>query len=203
MEDILLKTMASSLRGRFAGELGRSVKTEGEVCPTDVVPVIASNKQGERSAFPMKWGFTLPDGKKPVVNARVETAAQKPMFREAWQRRRCIVPASWYFEWDHIRTSDGKTKTGEKYRIHPDQSNITWLCGLYSFEKGLPVFTIITRSPGEAVSKIHDRMPLILPKDKIDDWIRPGSDPEALLPYTITDMILEKESPDLPLFSGH
>ena len=139
----------------------------------------------------MKWGF---QGKTLLINARAETASEKPLFKEAWRSHRCIVPASWYFEWEHIPTADGKTKTGDKFRIHPAGSENTWLCGLYTFERDLPVFAVITREPGDNVARIHDRMPLILPEDRIDEWIRPDIAPETLLPYAITGMELTKAS---------
>ncbi|MBR3243412.1 MAG: SOS response-associated peptidase family protein [Parasporobacterium sp.] len=104
-EDPILKTITeemekSPLCGRFLLETGRKFTTSGEVFPTDIVPVIAPNKNGERAVFPMRWGFRLADGT-PLYNARTETAAVKPFFREDWKRHRCIVPASWYFEWQH------------------------------------------------------------------------------------------------------
>ena len=161
----------------------------GEIRPTDVVPVIAPNRSGERAVFPMKWGFT---GRSLLINARSETAGSKPTFRESWERRRCIVPASWYFECEHLRGNNGKMRTGDKYRIRPKNSAVTWLCGLYRIEEGLPVFVILTREPGEEIRFIHDRMPLILPQQCINDWIRPSTKPEELLGEALTDMIFEK-----------
>ena len=174
------------------------IKTCGEIRPTDVVPVIAPNRSGERAVFPMKWGFS---GKSLLMNARSETAGSKPTFKESWERRRCIVPASWYFEWEHLHGSDGRTRTGDKYMIRPKRfghteqgmdSPMTWLCGLYRIEEGLPVFVILTREPGEEIRFIHDRMPMILPERYIDDWIRPGERPEKLLSEAITEMSFEK-----------
>ncbi len=167
----------------------RGIKTEGEIRPTDVVPVIAPDKYGNPAVFPMKWGFT---GKSLLMNARVETAAEKPTFREAWQRHRCIVPASWYFEWEHLRGNDGKTRTGDKYMIQPRGSSMTWLAGLYRIEEGLPVFVVLTREPGEEIRFIHDRMPLILPKMCVNKWISPAARPETLLGEALTDMVFEK-----------
>ena len=69
---------------------------------------------------------------------------------------------------------------------------MTWLCGLYRIEEGLPVFVILTREPGESIRFIHDRMPLILPENSIGDWIRPDTRPEDLLGDALTDMIFEK-----------
>ena len=165
------------------------VKSYGEIFPTDVVPVIAPNRSGLRTVYPMKWGYS---GKSLLMNARSETAAEKLTFREDWVRHRCIVPASWYFEWEHYPGSDGKKHTGDKYMIHPKDCAVTWLCGLYRIENGLPVFVILTREPGEALRFLHDRMPLIMPEELVTEWIRPDRKPEELLPRALTDLDFEK-----------
>ena len=165
------------------------VKSYGEIFPTDVVPVIAPNRSGLRTVYPMKWGYS---GKSLLMNARSETAAEKPTFRDDWARHRCIVPASWYFEWEHYPGSDGKKHTGDKYMIHPKDCAVTWLCGLYRIENGLPVFVILTREPGEALRFLHDRMPLIMPEELVTEWIRPDRKPEELLPRALTDLDFEK-----------
>ena len=169
-----------------------SVKTFGEIFPTDVVPVIAPNRSGARAVYPMKWGYTGYTGKGLLMNARSETAAEKPTFREDWARHRCIVPASWYFEWEHFFGKNGRKYTGDKYMIHPKDAAMTWLCGLYRIENGLPVFVVLTREPGESIRFIHDRMPLIMPEDLTGEWIRPAARPEDLLPHALTDMRFER-----------
>ncbi len=166
-----------------------AVKSYGEIRPTDVVPIIAPNRKGERAVYPMKWGYS---GRTLLLNARMETAAEKPTFRDDWARHRCIVPASWYFEWEHLTGNDGKKRTGEKYMIQPKDSAVTWLCGLYRIENGMPVFVVLTREPGEEIRFIHDRMPLIMPDKLVNEWIRPGIRPEELLPYALTEMVFEK-----------
>ena len=165
------------------------VKSYGEIFPTDVVPVIAPNRSGLRTVYPMKWGYS---GKSLLMNARSETAAEKPTFRDDWARHRCIVPASWYFEWEHYPGRKEKKHTGDKYMIHPKDSAVTWLCGLYRIENGLPVFVILTREPGETLRFLHDRMPLIMPDELVTEWIRPDRKPEELLPGALTDMDFEK-----------
>ena len=170
---------------------GSGFVTEGEVRPADIVPVLAPDRSGKPAVYPMKWGFT---GRSLLLNARVETAAEKPTFRTAWRRNRCIVPAAWYFEWEHITGSDGRKRTGEKYRIRPKNVGLTWLCGLYRIEEGRPVFVVLTREPGEGIRFIHDRMPLILPKERTGEWLRPESRPEDLLAGALTDMAWEKDA---------
>jgi putative SOS response-associated peptidase YedK len=69
---------------------------------------------------------------------------------------------------------------------------MTWLAGLYRIEDGFPVFTVLTREPTQELRRIHDRMPLILPKELIDQWITPDSAPEDIIKHALTDMITEK-----------
>ena len=172
---------------------GSGVTTSGEVRPTNVVPVIAPNKDGKRTVFPMRWGFRIP-GRSLVVNARTETAAVRPTFRESWKQHRCVIPASWYFEWEHLDAPGGKTKTGDKFAIQPRGQSVTWLCGLYRMEDGFPAFTVLTREPSDDVRRIHDRMPLILPEEMTDAWISPDNKPEDIIRYAVTDLVMERVS---------
>lgn len=187
---LLEEARQSRLAQRFL-HAGSPVLTSGEIRPTNVVPVIASGRDRRSGVFPMRWGFQLPGGSL-VVNARCETAAAKPTFRDSWKGHRCIIPASWYYEWEHTKTSAGKPKTGDKYAIQPKGEQTAWLCGLYRMENGFPVFAVVTREPTPYLRTIHDRMPLILPKNRIREWVSPDSRPEELLQYAVTDLIAEK-----------
>ena len=197
LRPIVEEAEGSALKERMVSKLGRPLVTEGEVRPTDIVPVIAPNRSGARAVFPMVWGFSRPRSSSPLVNARVETAGTKPTFRESWERRRCIIPASYYFEWEHVlNAATGKTRTGDKYRIHPKGSAVTWLAGLYRIEERsgiqVPVFAVLTREPSEEIRFIHDRMPVILPEEDIERWISPDGRPDEILKDTLTDMRFEK-----------
>ncbi len=192
LKDLFDTVLRSALAAKFVDTHCRPLITSGEVRPTDIVPVIAPNSSGVRSVFPMQWGFMAPNNRRTLFNARVETAGSKPAFKDSWKSHRCIIPASYYFEWEHFKTSDGKEKTGSKYAIQPAGYTVTWLCGLYRIEEGYPVFVILTKEPTVELSRIHDRMPLMLPEDKIDAWIDPYSKPEELLPYALSDVVLEK-----------
>ena len=173
-------------------KIAKPLVTEGEVFPDSLVPVIATNRAGQKTVFPMVWGYHVDGIDRVIANARTETAAEKPSFKEGWAMHRCIIPASWYYEWEHIPTASGKTKAGDKYAIMPRDSQMTWLCGLYRMENGYPHFVILTRQPGESVAFIHDRMPLILPEDGAEHWIDPKVNPHLLLSSALTDMIAEK-----------
>ena len=187
----------SSLKDRMVAKLGRPFKTEGEVCPTDIAPVIAPDQKQHPTVFPMVWGFTNPrEGGKPLVNCRVETAGFKPFWKESWQRRRCIIPCSYHFEWEHYMTIKGQKKAGQKYMIQPTGALITYLAGLYTIEDTngikVPVFAVLTREPGEEISFIHDRMPVILGKESIKPWMDPQSNPAEIVKTALTDMYYEK-----------
>ena len=197
LRPIIEEANRSALKERIVDKLGRPMIIEGEVRPTNIVPVIAPNRASARTVFPMVWGFTLPRSSSPLVNARVETASSKPTFKESWERRRCIIPASYYFEWEHlINAATGKAKTGDKYMIQPKGSEITWLAGLYRIEEmsgiQVPVFTVLTREPSEEIRFIHDRMPVILPREAVEEWIRPDSKPDEIIKEAMTDMVFEK-----------
>ena len=190
----------SPIGQKFAVVLSKPVVEYGEVRPTDVVPVLAPNKAGEPTVFAMKWGFTMElpktsnTGNKGslIVNARVETADAKPSFKALWRERRCIIPCSYYFEWKHYKdSSTGKTVTKEKYMIQPTGEEITYLAGLYRIEEGYPVFVVLTTTPTLLLSEIHDRMPVLLPKEHIEEWIRPKTNPSEILPYMIQDTFME------------
>ncbi len=183
----------SPLSRRFAVQNSSPVKTEGEIRPTDVVPVLAPNPRGEKTVYPMRWGYkNIHKGGKLLLNARSETAYQKPTFKYDWLNHRCIIPASYYFEWQHIQRTDGTTSIGDKYMIQPKDSDVTWLCGLYHIEENFPTFVVLTREPGTEVAEIHDRMPLILPSSHIEEWIRPGASPEKVMERALTEMVIEK-----------
>ena len=192
------RAMRSPLRETMITKLGRPLKTEGEIRPTDIVPVVApSAKEKTPTVYPMLWGFTNPKGSgSPLLNARVETASIKDFWKEAWKSHRCVIPASYYFEWEHLTASDGTKKTGQKYMIQPKDSPIAYLAGLYQIEEQrgirLPVFTILTREPGEGIRFIHDRMPVILPKESVKAWISPEGSPEVIIKSALTEMYYEK-----------
>ena len=187
LQPIIEAMNRSPLVSRFPQ--GTAVLPQGEIRPANAAPVIATSRSGRRAVFPMKWGFT---GKTLLINARTETAARKPTFREAWASHRCIVPASWYYEWEHLPAGGGKTKTGDKYMLRPRNGAVAWMCGLYRLEEGLPCYVILTREPGEEIRFIHDRMPLMLPEQYLEDWIRPGGNPEDIIRAAQPDMVFEK-----------
>ena len=176
-------------RSKLAGTFQKNdepLKAEGEICPSAVLPVLASNRAGERRVFPMKWGFSQKGGL--IINARVETAAEKPMFRESWRKHRCVIPVSWYFEWEH----NEEKKTGQKYALQPDVPGLVLLAGLYRMEEDKPTFVILTRPAQENLLWMHDRMPVMLPLQAAERWICPENDPGEAFRNCLTDIRWQK-----------
>ena len=172
-----LKEIIATLNRRHAeSETPKSIKT-GEVFPTDIVPVVANSRSLKKTPFLMQWGFSgFGREKRPIINARSETAMERPMFREPLLERRCLIPASHYFEWQ----TQGRTKIKHAIRtIEP----MIFMAGIYRFEKDkpLPVFSILTRSAAPEIEHIHDRMPVILPGLLCDEWLKPDADVQKLI----------------------
>ena len=189
LREIVEEMNRSPLIGRW--QKTSAVKAFGEIRPYDVTAVIAPDRRGRRAVFPMRWGFRE---KTLLINARSETAAVKPAFRTAWAHQRCAVPASWYYEWEHLTDLSGRAKTGARYLIQAAGRDMTWLAGLYRIEDGLPVFVILTRDAAEEIRFIHDRMPLVLPGELVNEWIRPDAPPEPLVNHALTAMHWERLS---------
>lgn len=151
----------------------------GEIFPTDIVPVI-----GARGVELMKWGYS--GYKNRVINARSETAIEKAMFRKSLLERRCLIPASGYFEWQRT-PSGGKTK--QKYALYQPGKPI-YMAGLWRREQGeeMPVFMILTREAGANITHIHDRMPVILPEAICAEWVSDRADAGLLMEQAAHEM---------------
>ena len=186
----LTETMnRTPLAERFRQQTGGQPVTGGEVLPSAVVAAAASDRKGRRAVFPMRLGFGMPGSPaRMIINARSETASEKPMFRQAWQAHRCAVPASWYFEWSHPTDEKGRKKTGQKYAIRPKEKGLVWLAGLYRIENDLPTFVVVTREPAPELAWMHDRMPLILPDSAVGTWIDPAVPAKDLLDCAVTEV---------------
>lgn len=172
--------------------LTKPLTAGGEVFPEALVPVLASSKSGEKAVFPMLWGYHVPGIRRVIANARTETAAEKPSFREGWGMHRCVIPVSWYYEWEHTLSPAGRSVTGDKYAIMARGRSVNYLCGLYRMEDAYPHFVVLTREAADSVRFLHDRMPLMLPEEAVDRWIDPKANPYMLLSDAVSDVVFEK-----------
>jgi putative SOS response-associated peptidase YedK len=146
------------------------------VAPTDQVYAVAEH-DGARLLGTFRWGllpFWAKDRKMAArnINARVETAAEKPAFRASFKARRCLIPADGFYEWER------KEKGGKlPHFIHGRDGGLIAFAGLWArwrdpeTEERVTTCTILTGSPDDLVKPIHDRMPVMLPPDAWDVWL--------------------------------
>ena len=172
-DEDLAVTMAQAVR--VAQKFGVKMKTEGEIRPTDVAPVIApSARDRSLGAFPMQWGFNHPKRGMLVFNTRMETAQERGMLAGSIDERRCLVPAECYYEWKKI---DPKRK--ERYTFRAADGSPLFMAGLYirtSDVRQLPCFTILTQDAQKAIRDLHPRMPVLVPWSRAAEWLSPDTD---------------------------
>lgn len=163
---------------QFALEAGPEWAPRYNIAPTQQVPVVrVAPDSGEREMTLLRWGL-IPSWAKDasignrLINARAETVASKPAFRAAFKRRRCLVPADGYYEWQKV----GSKK--QPYLIQRQDGAPFAFAGLWeSWHADRPdaveTFTIITTDANEATTAIHDRMPVILDEEDYAMWLDP------------------------------
>ena len=165
---------------RLSVRLCAGIKPSGEIRPTDIAPVLAPSAIRRRiGAFPMQWGFHHPTKGMLVFNTRSETAAQKDLFCTSIDERRCLIPASRYFEWHKL----DRTRR-ERYAFCSEGQEPLYLAGLYiktSEQQRLPCFSILTRDAAPNIKEIHPRMPVIVPYDRAEEWLSPDTDFDGII----------------------
>ncbi len=164
---------------------------KGDAFPTNFITVIYSHG-GMRIQSAAKWGFPNPKSG-VVINARAESLAEKPMFKNAFSSKRCLVPANGYYEW--LAQEDRKKI---KYLIKVREKKLFYMAGLYNiFADGegntSAAVTIITTQANPDISFIHSRMPVILKEETAGCWLEADNEPgrlEGLLvPYTAGELV--------------
>lgn len=158
------------------------------IFPTQSSPVVIESN-GDRRLGLMKWGFKLPNNTRSIINCRSETIHEKKMFKEAYEKRRCIVPASGFFEWSDYT----KQKPKPQYKISIPEQPILCMAGIYTKtldESGQIewVFSIVTRDANEDMLAIHPRMPLMLGNEDVSYWLSHETSLEHLSALLKTDI---------------
>jgi len=172
-------TRVDKLAGRFDIEPEDDWVPRYNVAPTQDIPVIRQRPdEPNRFGSQMRWGL-IPFWAKDasvgykMINARAETVATKPAFREALKKRRCLIAADGFYEWQ----KNGKTKTPFCFTMADD--SIFAFAGIWEQWKNpagqlVETCSIITTTPNALCADVHDRMPVILPDDAYDLWLDPG-----------------------------
>jgi putative SOS response-associated peptidase YedK len=182
---------ASELAEIFAAEpLADELGARYNVAPTDDAFVVVQ-REDRRAVTAYRWGLvphwsTDVKGGSRMFNARAETITSSPAFREAFRRRRCIVPVDSFYEWKREGT------VRQPYRVVREDGLPLALAGLWagwhdpSIDQVRRTFTIITTTPNDALADLHDRMPVVLGERSWDRWLTdgragPAVDPDELL----------------------
>lgn len=165
----------------------RNLPARYNICPTDTIDVVIE-REGKRELMPMRWGLVPSWWKKTAkeapatFNARAETVVEKPTFRSAFMRNRCLIPASGYYEW--LKTPTGKQPY---YYTARDGSPLTF-AGLWDewkdIETGQPLMscTMIVTNANDLAATVHDRMPVLLQPRDFDRWLAVTAGTELLRP---------------------
>ena len=159
-----------------------AIEPRYNIAPSQQVLIIRTTDR-ERAAIEVRWGL-VPSWSKDIkignrlINARAETVAEKPAFRVAFRRRRCLVPADGYYEW--LAQSGGK----QPFLIYATAGKCFAIAGLWErWQQGDEVIescTLITCEANQRLSEVHKRMPVVIGQDDYNLWLNDAADPDAL-----------------------
>jgi len=163
---------------QISNEIQLEKMQAGDIFPTSVAPVLLPLDDIIVPRL-MVWGFPNFKNKGVIINARIESVREKKLFRSSLERCRCVIPSTGFYEWD---------ATKKKYLFNMPDSGMLYMVGIYDKFDGENRFVILTMEADSSMEGIHDRMPVVIPKDEIKDW---------LFDSNRTDNILYGQHPEL------
>ncbi len=174
---------------RIVREVDRKMKKlkAGDVYPSGRAAVITGKTNGLRLEE-MNWGFPRNQGSGLLINARAETVLERKMFRENVRRRRCIIPAKWFYEWDAEKNKVSFMRVEEP---------VLYMAGFYGCFQDEERFIILTTQANDSVRPVHHRMPVILEKNELESWMCLGTSQEEQRQDDVLKSILNKIPPML------
>ena len=143
----------------------------GDICPGKDAPVL-SGKDGSICCGWQRWGFPGFEGKKLIFNARCESAPEKSMFRDGILHKRIVIPASWFYEWNPRK---------EKNIFCRNDMPVLFMAGVGRRYEDGEHFVILTTAANASMKPVHDRMPLILERQEITEWMLDDTKTESIL----------------------
>ena len=171
------------------------------IAPMTEVPVVRVNAEGQRECVRMRWGLVPRWAKDSsigakMINARGETIAEKPSFRTAYRRHRCLVPADGFYEWMPLAASAGERARKQPVHVGMKHGGLFGMAGLHErwlspAGEVLDTCTIVTTSANAALHGVHDRMPVIIAPDNYARWLDPrqADVPELVAPFPAAQMV--------------
>lgn len=154
----------------------------GDIYPGKDAPVL-SGKDGSICCGWQRWGFPVLEAKKRIFNARCESALEKPMFRDSILHRRIVIPASWFYEWNSAK---------EKNTFCRNDRSVLFMAGFCRRYEDGEHFVVLTTAANASMKPVHDRMPLILERQEIAEWVFQDAKTEEILHKT--PCLLERET---------
>ena len=174
-------------------EKGSLSMNSGDVTPAMNAMVLLSDKREAGKIIrpsEMFWGLVGKD-KKLVINARAESVFDKPMFSGSMEQRRCIMPAAGFYEWD---------KEKNKVTFFRKDKRPVYLAGFYSLSDNKDSFVILTTAANESMIAVHDRMPVMIEKEQVKDWLYDTEKAKKLLAMPMPQLDSSREYEQLSLF---
>ncbi|GAA2093406.1 SOS response-associated peptidase [Kitasatospora saccharophila] len=186
------------LLGVTSWEPTEALAPSWNVAPTDPVSAVlervdAETGEVERQLRLLRWGLVPSwakdrSGAARLINARSETADQKPSFRRAFAKRRCVIPADGYYEWRPVPAADGRKAYKQPYFLATGE--VMLMAGLYEFWRDasvpeddpaawLATATILTTDATDRAGRVHDRMPMLVTRAELADWLDPANTDRA------------------------
>ena len=187
------------------GKIASAFKSNWNISPGQYIPAVVQ-RDGQKILESFLWGLIPSWAKdsatgKKMFNARAETISEKPGFRTAFKKRRCLIPADAFYEWQKLE------KMKKPFRFSLKSGKPFGFAGLYETwtspgKESIQTCTIITTEPNELMQPIHDRMPVIVRKGLEDFWIDPDNDSQKELlailnPYSSEEMMMSPVDPGL------
>jgi len=180
-------------------DFDRSKTTNRDIYPSQASVTIHSaesnggHKTDTLGVSEMFWGFENPYRKGLIINARSETAREKNLFAESIARRRCVIPASGFYEWDRYKA---------RYRITLPCKQLIFFAGFYREEQSVNRYTILTTEANDSMIRVHDRMPVIISRDEIRPWIYDDTKLSEFLGRKQPELICEHDSGQIRMDFG-
>ncbi|WP_408070163.1 SOS response-associated peptidase [Butyrivibrio sp. JL13D10] len=164
----------------------------GDVTPGMVAPGIIHKKNSDADIVfaDLFWGISSKD-KKLIINARTETVTGKPMFSESFRNRRCILPAEGFYEWDADKTKFVFTRADKR---------TIYLAGLYDRSENRDSFVILTAAANASMKPVHDRMPVMVDKEKVRDYLKDSSAAMEIINEPMPELYRYSDYEQLSLF---
>jgi len=177
-----IRQIIQEVQDRLGSQAAKAVP-QGEIKPGCEMPVLIPLEGEAPMPELMVWGFRT--AKSLLINARAETALEKPIFAESARYRHCIVPSTGFYEWDGDR---------RKFRFTLPQSQTLYMAGIYDVRDGVPCYCILTTAANDSMREVHGRMPLVLEREQIVPWLYDLKATERFL--KATPPLLERQSLD-------